>query len=78
MAERLNQYNAHKSDSETNFPLVLDQVSRLDASLNTDSTGDDDLITSLQCRRENCRARQVFEWELARRSVGSPHIYGAV
>ncbi len=30
---------------------------------------DDDLISSLQNRPENRRARQVFEWETARRAV---------
>jgi len=29
----------------------------------------DDLIASLSDRRENQRARQVFEWERARRSI---------
>lgn len=28
----------------------------------------DDLINSLSCARENRRARQVFEWEIARRN----------
>ena len=67
MAERFKQQKTHKSDPETNFPKILDQVSRLDASSTTNSTVDDDLIVSLQGCRENLRARQVFEWELTRR-----------
>jgi uncharacterized protein (DUF2249 family) len=70
MAERFNQQKTHKSDSETNLPTILDQVSRLDASSTTKSTVDDDLILSLQSCLENRRARQVFEWELTRRGDG--------
>ena len=83
MAERFNQQQTHKSDfySETSFPAVLNQVSsRPDVSNNADSTGDD-LIASLQSRRENLRARQVFEWELARRDAANPaqnYLYGAI
>ncbi|MDQ4123952.1 MAG: hypothetical protein M3209_21140 [Acidobacteriota bacterium] len=85
MAERFNKQQTHKSDfrPETSFPLILNQVSsRPDALNNADSISDDDLITSLQSRLENCRARQVFEWELTRRgtSNGSPpnYYYGAI
>ncbi len=82
MAERFNKQQARKSDfhSETNFPVILNKVSsRLDASNKADSFGDDELIASLQSHRENCRARQVFEWELTRRN-GSPqsYTYGAI
>lgn len=85
MAERLNQQQTHKSDfhSETNFPLILNQVSsRPDPLNNADSIGDDDLIASLQSCRENRRARQVFEWEQARRGISSSspqsYYYGAI
>lgn len=84
MAERFNQQQTHKSDfhSETNFPVILNQVSsRLDASNKTDLL-DDELIASLQSRRENLRARQVFEWEMTRRSIGNAppqnYYYGAI
>lgn len=70
MAERLIQHNAHNPDVDPKFPAVLDSFSRLDASVNIDSNGDD-LIASLQSRRENRRARQVFEWELTRRGNSS-------
>jgi len=84
MAERFNKQQTHKSDfhSETNFPVILNKVSsRLDASTNAELITDDELITSLQSRRENCRARQVFEWELTRRGNGNPpqnYYYGAI
>lgn len=35
----------------------------------TQNNADDDLIASLQNRVENRRARQVFEWETARRQI---------
>lgn len=79
MAERLNKQQTHKSDfhSETKIPLVLNQIStRLDASNKADLINpDDDLIASLQSRRENRRARQVFEWEMTRRGNGNPPNY---
>ncbi len=85
MAERFNQQQAHKSDfhSETSFPVILNQVpARLDASNKADLLSDDELIASLQSCRENCRARQVFEWEMTRRSIGSAppqnYYYGAI
>ena len=74
MAERFNQQNsAHNSNSitETDFPIVLNRISRLEAS-QTANSSDDDLIVSLQNRRENCRARQVFEWETIRRHAPAP------
>lgn len=39
----------------------------------SDSTANDDLIVSLSERRENCRARQVFEWEKTRRQSAHRH-----
>jgi hypothetical protein len=73
MAKRFEQNNiSHKLDalSETEFSSVLNYISSLEASrkeLNTD----DELISSLQNKRENRRARQVFEWETARRQTPS-------
>ena len=82
MAERFKKHTTQKSNSysETNFPPVFDTVSRLDASKITISTSDDDLISSLQNRVENIRARQVFEWELVRRDNAAQQnrYYGAV
>lgn len=84
MAERYNKQQTHKSDfhSETNIPVILNQISSRPDQLNkADSFADDDLIASLQSRRENCRARQVFEWELARRGTEIPpqnYNYGAL
>lgn len=84
MAERYKKQQTHKSDfhSETNIPVILNQISsRPDQLNNTDTFADDDLITSLQSRRENCRARQVFEWELTRRGTGNStqnYFYGAI
>ncbi|HEX8198728.1 MAG TPA: hypothetical protein VF571_21225 [Pyrinomonadaceae bacterium] len=84
MAERFNKQQAHKSDfhSETNLPLILNKVSsRLDASNNAELITDDELIASLQSRLENCRARQVFEWEMTRRGSGSApqnYYYGVI
>lgn len=49
---------------------TINSISRLD-SLKTNKIyfTDDELITSLQNHRENRRARQVFEWETARRNI---------
>ena len=71
MAELLNQ-PTHKYDSisETEFPAAFNSISHLNAS---DDNYEDDLIASLQNARENARARQVFEWEIARRQT--PQIY---
>ena len=81
MAERFKQQQTHKSDSgsETNFPIVLDQVSRLNISNTVYSSSFDELIASLQCRRENLRARQVFDWEQTTRGNAVwTHVSGAV
>ena len=69
MADRFNQQNtANKFDSlsETEFSAAFNAFSRREAS-HSENTIDDDLISSLQNCRENRRARQVFEWETARR-----------
>lgn len=80
MAERFKNNKTQNLNlySETNFPSVSNPVSRLDASKITISASDD-LISSLQNRPENQRARQVFEWELVRRHNSSAqNYYGAV
>lgn len=58
------------NDNETH--AVLDYISellsaRLPKSKEQNSSSSDDLIVSLQDAYENKRARQVFEWETARR-----------
>ena len=45
----------------------ISQILSSRASKQTDTQSNDDLIVSLSERRENRRARQVFEWEKVRR-----------
>jgi hypothetical protein len=71
MANQIKQHSiTNKLDalSETEYSDVLNYISHLEAS-RADKTNisDDDLIIALQNQRENCRARQVFEWEHVRR-----------
>jgi hypothetical protein len=37
----------------------------------TPQATEDELVSTLSCAYENCRARQVFEWESIRRSAES-------
>ena len=71
MNSQLNQKTiAYKSDaSAENEPTgILNSTPRLETPrTNKISNAADDLIASLQNHRENRRARQVFEWETARR-----------
>lgn len=55
-----------------NSNLLLDP--NLEASRSENLNNEDELISSLQNRRENCRARQVFEWENVRRQK-APQLY---
>lgn len=55
---------------------VVNYISQLLSSRpskQNDSQSNDDLIVSLSERRENCRARQVFEWEKTRRQSAHRH-----
>lgn len=71
MNSQNQKYIAHKSDPLSNTEYTED-ISRLDASRTDKSNiSDDDLIASLQNRRENRRARQVVEWETTRREMPS-------
>jgi len=45
----------------------ISQILSTRLSKQSDSQSNDDFIVSLSDRRENQRARQVFEWEKARR-----------
>lgn len=60
--------------NETESSAVLDFISRLTDSrppIATENFSNDDLIASLAEKRENCRARQVIEWEKIRRRNNS-------
>jgi hypothetical protein len=51
---------------------VLNYISRFETmkrSLPLLEASDDDLVALLSAAYENCRARQVFEWESARRKA---------
>ncbi|MBC7795710.1 MAG: hypothetical protein H7Z37_02425 [Pyrinomonadaceae bacterium] len=50
------------------IPHKSEKLSEVEIKHNRDFRNDDDLISSLQNKRENRRARQVFEWESARRN----------
>lgn len=49
-------------------PHKSEKLSEVEIKRNKDFRNDDDLISSLQNKPENRRARQVFEWERARRN----------
>jgi len=56
--------------NENETKAVVNYISQLLSSRiskQSDSQANDDLIVSLSERRENRRARQVFEWEKIRR-----------
>lgn len=62
--------------SNTEFSEALD-ASRSENNLTKIALTDDDLIASLQNRRENRRARQVIEWEIRRRETPQNVLRGA-
>jgi len=75
MAKRFNDKNiASKLDSlsENEFSGILEDVSDLEIARINFPEKADDLIVSLANLRENARARQVFEWETARRQTATP------
>lgn len=58
--------------NESEIPAVLDYASNLLSGRkikSKDNSPTDDLIVSLSDAYENKRARQVFEWEKARRQI---------
>lgn len=70
MAEQFNQnIIAQKLETLSDAELsdVFNRIPNLEASRNNSNNTEDDLILSLQNRKENRRARQVFEWEATRR-----------
>lgn len=73
MIKRTNTNVAIEIDklNETETSAVLDYISQVVSSRKTkskdNSNTSDDLIVSLSDAYENKRARQVFEWEKARR-----------
>ena len=70
MAEQFNQnIIAQKLETLSDAELsdVFNRIPNLEASRNNSNNTEDDLILSLQNRKENRRARQVFEWETTRR-----------
>jgi hypothetical protein len=62
--------------SNIEFSEALD-ASRSENNLTKIALTDDDLIASLQNRRENRRARQVIEWEIRRRETPQSVLRGA-
>ncbi len=74
--ERLLQKISHLSDSD--IKEVLNYLSKLDSSgknqLQVDAI-DDELVSILSSAYENRRARQVFEWEAARRKAEARTVY---
>ncbi len=73
MVKRINKNIAVAIDklNETETSAVLDNISQVFSTHKTNSkdnlNSNDDLIVSLSDAYENKRARQVFEWEKARR-----------
>jgi len=58
--------------SESEVGEVLDYISVIESMRRSKSTPfsfDDDVLTALADARENCRARQAFEWEVVRRKA---------
>lgn len=64
--------NNHAQDPQSNSDNNKSDGKRL-AKSNVNNS-EDDLIQTLQNRRENRRARQVFEWETIRREIPAPQI----
>jgi hypothetical protein len=73
MVKKTNKNIAVEIDktNESETPVILDYSSSLLPQRKTKSNDNlpDDLIVSLSDAYENKRARQVFEWEQARRQV---------
>jgi len=76
MANNVNQrqFLALKLEalSETEVGEVLDYISTMESkkpAKTAPSVGEDELLTTLADARENCRARQAFEWEAVRRKA---------
>lgn len=72
MVKRTNQNILSEIDklNEKETSAVVNYISQLLSSRipkQTDSQQNDDLIVFLSDKRENRRARQVFEWEKTRR-----------
>ena len=76
MANNVNQrqFLALKLEalSETEVGEVLDYVTTMESKKRAriaPSVGEDELVATLVDARENCRARQAFEWEAVRRKA---------
>lgn len=76
MANNTNprQFLASKLEalSETEVGEVLDYISTMESNRRaktTSGTFDDEVVMALADARENCRARQAFEWEAVRRKA---------
>jgi hypothetical protein len=58
--------------SESEVGEVLDYISTIESDRRSRTSpviSDDELLTTLADARENCRARQAFEWEAVRRKA---------
>ena len=64
IAADIDKLNEQETLAVVNY---ISQILSNRSAKQTDSTMTDDLIASLSERRENRRARQVFEWEKTRR-----------
>ena len=76
MAHNVNQrqFLALKLEamSEAELGEVLDYISTIESkrrSKTAPSVGEDELLATLVDARENRRARQAYEWEIARRKA---------
>lgn len=70
------QFLASKLEALTESEVgeVLDYISVMESTRRPPRAGsasfqDDEVLTALADARENCRARQAFEWEAARRKA---------
>jgi hypothetical protein len=69
------QFLASKLEALTESEVgeVLDYISVMESSQRPRNTStavsEDELLTTLAEARENCRARQAFEWEAVRRKA---------
>ena len=58
--------------SESEVGEVLDYITTMESKKRprtAPSVGEDELLATLVDARENCRARQAFEWEAVRRKA---------
>jgi DNA replication protein DnaC len=77
LLSKLNNFSENEIGELLKCAMTLERVRHGDGVIEAiPQTYEDELLIMLSAARENCRARQVFEWESVRRRVegkGSAH-----